>query len=87
MSWKIGMPNLGHTMEEGTVGEWRKRVGDGVSRGEVIATIESDKATFDVEAPADGVLLAIRVPAGTAVPVGTVIGLVGAPGEAADDGE
>ena len=81
MTWKVGMPNLGHTMEEGKVGEWLKAVGDRVAKGEVIATVETDKATFDVESPADGTLLAIEVPAGTTVPVGATIGTVGQPGQ------
>ena len=53
------MPNLGHTMEEGKVSEWLKRVGDPVAKGEVIAVVESDKASFDVESPADGMLIEI----------------------------
>ena len=81
MSWKIGMPNLGHTMEAGKVAEWLKAVGAAVVKGDVIAVVETDKANFDVESPADGTLLAIDVPAGTVVTVGTIIGLVGAPGE------
>ncbi|MEI7785943.1 MAG: dihydrolipoamide acetyltransferase family protein [Betaproteobacteria bacterium] len=81
MSWKIGMPNLGHTMEEGKVSEWLKQVGQPVSKGEVIAVVESDKASFDVDCPADGVLLAIHAPAGTVVLVGGVIAEVGAPGD------
>ena len=76
------MPNLGHTMEKGRLAEWLKPAGSPVTVGEVIATVESDKATFDVEAPADGVLLAIHVEAGMTVPVGTTIGVVGQPGEA-----
>ena len=84
MSWKIGMPNLGHTMEEGKVSEWLKQVGQTVSKGEVIAVVESDKASFDVDCPADGVLLAIHAPAGTVVLVGGVIAEVGAPGAQAD---
>ena len=75
------MPNLGHTMEEGKVAEWLKLPGAAVTKGETIALVESDKSTFDVEAPADGVLLAINVGAGETVPVGTQIGLVGKPGE------
>ena len=82
MSWKIGMPNLGHTMEEGKVAEWLKLPGAAVTRGETIALVESDKSTFDIEAPADGVLLEISVAAGETVAVGTQIGLVGDPGEA-----
>ena len=84
MSWKIGMPNLGHTMEEGTVSEWLKAVGDPVRQGEVIAIVESDKASFDVESPADGVLIAIEAHGGVVVPVGATIGVVGAPGEVFD---
>ncbi len=83
MSWKIGMPNLGHTMEEGTVSEWLKAVGDVVKSGEVIAVVESDKASFDVEAPADGVLNAILAIAGSVVPVGEAIGLIAVAGQAA----
>ena len=81
MSWKIGMPNLGHTMEEGTVSQWLKAVGDAVGKGEVIAVVESDKASFDVESPADGILIAIEADGGSVVPVGATIGVVGAPGE------
>ncbi|NDH53664.1 MAG: 2-oxo acid dehydrogenase subunit E2 [Betaproteobacteria bacterium] len=81
MSWKIGMPNLGHTMEEGTVSQWLKRVGDTVSKGECIAVVETDKASFDIEAPADGTLIAILALAGAVVPVGDAIGLVGEAGE------
>ena len=81
MSWKIGMPNLGHTMEEGTVSQWLKAVGDAVAKGEVIAVVESDKASFDIESPADGTLLAIHAQAGAVVPVGDAIGLVGAAAE------
>ena len=83
MRWKIGMPNLGHTMEEGTVSQWLKAVGDAVGKGEVIAIVESDKASFDVESPADGVLIAIEADGGAVVPVGATIGVVGAPGEVA----
>lgn len=76
MTWKIGMPNLGHTMEEGKVSEWLKAVGDRVSKGEVIAVVESDKASFDVESPADGYLTHIHVEGGHTVAVGTAIGEV-----------
>jgi pyruvate dehydrogenase E2 component (dihydrolipoamide acetyltransferase) len=82
MSWQIGMPNLGHTMEEGTVIEWLKKVGDRVRKGESIVIVESDKANFEVESPGDGILLATHADVGTVVPVGGVIGVVGALGEA-----
>jgi pyruvate dehydrogenase E2 component (dihydrolipoamide acetyltransferase) len=78
--WKIGMPNLGHTMEQGTVREWVRREGEPVRKGEVVVVVETDKATYDVESPGDGVLLKIVVTGGTAVPVGATIGVVGAPG-------
>ncbi len=82
MSWKIGMPNLGHTMEEGKVSEWLKAVGDPVSKGEVIAIVESDKASFDIESPGDGILALIQQGPGSTVLVGASIGVVAAPGEA-----
>ena len=78
--WKIGMPNLGHTMEQGTVREWLRKEGERVRKGDVLVVIETDKAAFDVESPGDGVLLKIVVPEGTVVPVGATIGVVGAPG-------
>lgn len=85
MVWKVGMPNLGHTMETGTVFEWTRSVGDRVSTGDAIGLVETDKATFDIEAPADGVLLKIYVEAGIEVPVGDTIAAIGAPGEPLPD--
>ena len=78
--WKIGMPNLGHTMEQGIVREWLRKEGEHIRKGDVLVVIETDKANFDVESPGDGVLLKIVVPEGTVVPVGATIGVVGAPG-------
>ena len=83
MSWKIGMPNLGHTMEVGTVSQWLKAAGDTVAKGEVIVIVETDKASFDVESPGDGTLAQIHALAGTEVAVGASIGLVVAAGESA----
>jgi pyruvate dehydrogenase E2 component (dihydrolipoamide acetyltransferase) len=83
--WKIGMPNLGHTMEEGTVREWLKKEGDPVRKGDVLVVVESDKASFDVESPGDGVLLKVVVAEGGVVPVGAPIGVVGAPGSLLPD--
>lgn len=76
MAWKVGMPNLGHTMEEGRVAQWLKAVGDPVHRGEAIAVVESDKASFDIEAPADGILSAIDVAAAEIARVGDTIAVV-----------
>lgn len=78
---EILMPKLSDTMTEGTVVAWRKAVGAAIERGEVIAEVETDKATMELEAFASGVLIDIRVPAGETVPVGTVIGTIGAAGE------
>lgn len=78
---EITMPKLSDTMTEGAVVAWRKSVGDRVERGEIIAEVETDKATMELEAFASGVLLEIRVETGETVPVGTVIGLIGKEGE------
>ena len=81
MTWAVGMPNLGHTMVEGQVSQWLKQPGDLVRAGEVIAVVESDKAAFDIESPADGMLIAIKAKSGQTVPVGSVIGIIGRPGK------
>ena len=73
----IVMPAFAPTMEKGNLIQWLKAVGDQVRSGEVLAEIETDKATMEVEASADGVLLRILVPAGTQdVAVSQVIGLM-----------
>jgi len=81
MATEITMPKLSDTMTEGHLGAWRKSVGEKIERGDIIAEVETDKATMDLEAFASGVLLEQRVQAGELVPVGTVIGLIGLPGE------
>ena len=73
---EINMPKLSDTMEEGTVLEWKKGDGDSVKKGDVIAEIETDKASFEIEADAEGVLRVV-VEAGRPVPVGEVIGTIG----------
>lgn len=78
---EITMPKLSDTMTEGAVVSWRKEKGATVARGDVIAEVETDKATMELEAFASGILLEIRVEAGETVPVGTVIGLIGDEGE------
>ena len=77
----VNMPKLSDTMEEGTVIEWKKQSGDPVKKGDVLAEVESDKASFELEADADGVL-SIVVEAGTPVPVGDLIANIGKEGEA-----
>jgi len=73
---EIILPKLGQTMEEGTIVEWLKQEGDPVQRGDVLFTVESDKATLEVEAPGRGFLRKILVPAGETCPVLTVVGLM-----------
>lgn len=69
----IVMPKLGYDMETGKVGGWLKRVGDQIARGDVIAEIETDKATVEMEATASGTLVEIVHDAGAEVPVGGTI--------------
>jgi len=81
MAENIIMPKLGMAMVEGTVIAWKKQAGESVKKGEGIVDISSEKIEMEVEAPADGVLLSIDVPQGGVVPYGTVLGVVGQPGE------
>src|SRR5688500_17982335 len=79
------MPQMGVSVAEGTVVEWKKEVGDWVEADEVIAAISTDKIDTDVEAPAAGRLQEILVPVGETVDVGTVLALIATdakPGEA-----
>ena len=82
MATELLMPKLGLTMTEGTIDEWKKKVGEPVAKGEIIYSVATDKLTNDVEADVDGILLAIAVPEGETVPCKTVVGWVGAAGEA-----
>lgn len=72
----ILMPKLGQAMTEGTVQQWHRKTGEWIRQGEILVTIETDKATYDIEAPASGTLH-ITVPEGQEVRVGTVIGEIG----------
>ena len=81
MATEILMPKLGLTMTEGTIDEWKKKVGDTVQKGEILFSVATDKLTNDVEAEEDGVLLKILVPAGKEVPVLTIGLIIGQPGE------
>ena len=85
MPIKITMPALSPTMTEGNLAKWLKKEGDTVKAGDVIAEIETDKATMEVEAVDEGILGKILVPAGTEkVPVNDVIALLLEEGESAD---
>lgn len=76
MITEVIMPKLGQTMEEGLLVEWFKQEGDGVERGDLLYTLESDKATLDVEATFRGYLRTILVEEGESVPVLTVVALI-----------
>ena len=80
---EIQMPKLSDTMTEGTLVAWKKKKGDKVSAGEVIAEIETDKATMEWESPEDGTLTEIYVEEGGKVDVGQRIAFIGEEGEAA----
>ena len=85
MATSIVMPQMGYDMKEGTVVRWHKQEGDPVSRGEVIADIETDKATVEFEAYTSGVLRKIVVPEGVAIPVGRLIAVITEPDEPLPD--
>jgi pyruvate dehydrogenase E2 component (dihydrolipoamide acetyltransferase) len=80
---EIQMPKLSDTMTEGTLVSWKKKKGDKVSAGEVIAEIETDKATMEWESPEDGTLTEIYVKEGCKVNVGDKIAFIGGEGEEA----
>ncbi|MHB8777851.1 MAG: dihydrolipoamide acetyltransferase family protein [Anaerolineales bacterium] len=80
----ISMPKLGFDMAEGLLVRWVKEVGENINKGEVLAEIETDKATVEVESSASGVILQLIVNQGTLVPVNAPIAVVGAAGEKVD---
>src|ERR1700761_6644531 len=81
MAEVVKMPKMSDTMTDGVVAKWHKKVGDKVKSGDVLAEIETDKATMDFESYQDGTLLYIGVEEGKAVPVDAVIGVIGKEGE------
>ena len=85
MATNIVMPQMGYDMREGTVVRWRKQEGESVSRGEVIAEIETDKTTVEMQAHSSGVLGRIVVEEGSAVPVGALIAVITEIGEEVPD--
>src|SRR5690242_14824697 len=74
---EVTMPRLSDTMSEGSVGRWLKKPGDHVEKDEVIAEIETDKATMELVAFESGTLQQILVEEGKVVPIGEVIGVIG----------
>src|SRR6266404_38911 len=85
MPSEITMPQQSDTMTEGTVVKWLKREGDKVKEGDVIAEIETDKATMEMEAFESGTIAVIKAPEGTKVPVGGLIAVLATGKESVDD--
>jgi pyruvate dehydrogenase E2 component (dihydrolipoamide acetyltransferase) len=85
MSEELTMPRLSDTMEQGTIGRWLKREGESFHEGDVIAEIETDKATMDFQAYEDGTVLRILVGDGESAPLGAPIAIIGAEGEEVPD--
>jgi pyruvate dehydrogenase E2 component (dihydrolipoamide acetyltransferase) len=83
MSVEVKMPALSPTMEKGAIAKWLVKIGDEIRAGDLIAEIETDKATMEVESADEGVVIALLIAEGTQdVPVGTPIALIGEAGEA-----
>lgn len=81
MAEVVTMPRLSDTMEEGTVAKWHKKVGDNVSEGDLLAEIETDKATMDFESFQEGTLLHIGIEEGNTAPVDSILAILGEKGE------
>jgi pyruvate dehydrogenase E2 component (dihydrolipoamide acetyltransferase) len=81
MAQILEMPKLSDTMREGVLRKWQKKEGDKIAPGELVAEVETDKATMDFESFDEGVLLKLLVADGTTVPVGGAIAIIGKPGE------
>ena len=81
MAETINMPKLGFDMAEGVLVRWVKQIGENIDKGDVLAEIETDKATVEVESPASGVVLQLIVDQGDVVPVSAPIAIVGEEGE------
>ena len=77
----VRMPKLSDTMTEGVVAEWHKKVGDNIESGELLAEIETDKATMEFESFQEGVLLHIGVQKGDTAPVDSILAILGEKGE------
>jgi pyruvate dehydrogenase E2 component (dihydrolipoamide acetyltransferase) len=85
MAEKIEMPKLSDTMEEGVIAKWNVKEGDKVNSGDVIAEVETDKATMEVEVFDSGTVLKILVSEGDAVPLGGTMAIIGEEGEDISD--
>src|ERR1700744_4152730 len=81
MAEVILMPRLSDTMTEGVIAAWHKKVGDSVKKGELLAEVETDKATMDLESYKDGTLLYTGTDKGGNIQVNDLLAIIGAPGE------
>src|ERR1700677_334272 len=81
MAEVILMPRLSDTMTEGVIAAWHKKVGDSVKKGELLAEVETDKATMDLESYKDGTLLYTGTDKGGKILVNDLLAIIGAPGE------
>ena len=81
MAELVNMPRLSDTMEEGTVAKWYKKVGDTVKEGDILAEIETDKATMEFESFQEGELLHIGIEEGGTAPVDSLLAIIGEKGE------
>ena len=81
MATRIDMPQLGLTMETGTILQWLKAVGDTVKKGQPVVLIQTDKVEYEVESPAAGTLLKVAAQEGAELPVGSLMAVLGDPGE------
>jgi pyruvate dehydrogenase E2 component (dihydrolipoamide acetyltransferase) len=81
MATRIDMPQLGLTMETGTILQWLKTVGQPVEKGQPVVLIQTDKVEYEVESPASGTLLAVVAKEGQELPVQSLMAIVGQPGE------
>lgn len=77
----VRMPKMSDTMTEGVVAKWHKKIGDNIKSGELVAEIETDKATMEFESYQSGTLLYMGVQEGKSIPVNAVLAILGAPGE------
>ena len=84
MAIPVIMPKQGQSVESCIIVSWKKHAGDAVKAGDILCEVETDKATFEVESPAEGTLLAIFHEQGADVPVLTPIAAIGKPGESTD---
>ena len=85
MATIVNMPRLSDTMEEGVVAQWLKKVGDAIEEGDILAEIETDKATMEFESFHEGTLLHIGVQEGETAPVDTLLAIIGEEGEDISD--